>query len=98
MDRKKIDNVTLRIGVPVFSFFIIFFAFKIYNNRSLSLSNSFSGVIDKVRYEEPKHLPYITIAGKEYDVFHYYWGQDTLAVGDSVMKKKGTLDLILFKN
>lgn len=98
MDRKKIDNVTLMISVPVYSLFIIFYAVKIYNSRGQSLANSFSGVIEKVRYEEPKHLPHITVSGKEYDVFDYHLGQDTLAVGDSVMKKKGALDLIVIKN
>jgi len=97
MDRKKIERVTLIFAIPLFISFFLYNFFKIYESRKESRAANFSGLIEKIVYEEPKHLPTITVKGNEYDVFDYYWGPDTLAVGDSVIKKKGSLDLALFK-
>lgn len=66
----------------------------------LTLCMNFNGVIEKVRYSEPKHNPYITVNGKEYDLMYSSWitsYKDTLAIGDSVIKRKGVQDLILIK-
>jgi hypothetical protein len=64
-----------------------------------ALNLTFNGTIEKVRYDEPKHSPYITIKGVEYELGYSHWinYKDTLAIGDIAIKKKGTTDFILIK-
>jgi len=59
---------------------------------------SVNGTIQKIRYEEPKHIAYPIIRGKEYDLFYSSSvNGDTLSVGDSIIKKKGSMYYRLIK-
>ena len=65
----------------------------------MTLNYSFNGLIEKVEYDEPKHILTITVHGKEYDLVYCHWKNylDTLSVGDSVIKIKGDVDMSLIK-
>jgi hypothetical protein len=64
-----------------------------------ALNLTFNGTIEKVRYDGVQRNPYITIKGVEYKLGYSHWitYKDTLAVGDSAVKKKGTTDFTLIK-
>jgi len=59
----------------------------------------FNGIVEKLEIKYPKHQEFFTINGKRYE----YWdispvnANDTLAVGDSAVKKAGTTKFIIYK-
>lgn len=98
MKNLKYDK-SLLLKVILFIVFILFFFIQWLRGYIMTVNYSFNGFIEKIQYEEPKHLPTITVKGKEYDLIYCHWKnyKDTLAVGDSVIKKKGDMDLSLIK-
>ncbi|WP_295794725.1 hypothetical protein [Mucilaginibacter sp.] len=66
----------------------------LYDERNMS----FNGVIQKVCYEKPKEIPYVTIKRIE-----YCWGgssypnNDTIKAGDSAVKVKGSFEFKLIR-
>ncbi len=71
------------------------FAMILRNQMQKSLDMAFSGVVEKVYYEKPKHIPYITVKGREYGLSGLNY--DTIIVGDSAIKKRGSSDVQLIR-
>jgi hypothetical protein len=89
-------------GLPRWTVLIVFTLFVFFGwlyGYETALNLSFNGVIEKVHYDRLKREPYITIKGIEYKLGNSHWinYKDTLAIGDSAVKKKGTTDFILIK-
>jgi len=83
------------VPVVLFGLFLLFATIrgwvKTYNL-------SVNGVIEKIRYEEPKHIAYPIVRGKEYDLWYSHCKTyDSLKVGDSIVKKSGVDYYILIK-
>ena len=92
-DRKKVFTV---IG---FSFFIGYLIISTTIVWNLTCNLTINGTIQKIKYEEPKHIAYPTINGKEYDLYYSGSGTgDTLSIGDIIIKEKGTMNYKLIKN
>ena len=93
----------LYFGLPKGAIFIsivliVFFLWLYSYERALNYE--FDGIIQKVEYSEPKHIPTITIKGIQYDLGYNYWDdgqQRDIEKGDSAIKKKGTTDFTLIK-
>lgn len=92
-DRWKKNSLLLLVV-----FFVIMF-FLWLRGYIMTLNYSFKGLVEKVQYEEPKHIPTITVHGKEYELIYCRWKnyRDTLSVGDSVIKRKGYIEMVLIK-
>ncbi len=90
------NNKQTYITFAVFAF--AFFGWLYGHETAINLH--FNGVIEKIRYDEPQHKPYITIKGVEYELGYSHWinYKDTLAIGDSAVKKKGTTYFLLIKH
>ncbi|MFD0765344.1 hypothetical protein ACFQZI_10815 [Mucilaginibacter lutimaris] len=74
---------------------VVWVAISNFHQRNVT----FNGIIEKIRYEEPKHILFITVNRKEYDIEHYQWHPNySLAVGDSAVKKKGEEGFLLIKS
>jgi len=95
--RASATHSVLRGGIiiSIAGLFIGLWAMKtLYDEKNIS----FNGVIEKVYYEVPKKIPYITIKGVE-----YCWGgnnypdNDTIRVGDSAVKIKGSFEFKLIR-
>ncbi len=67
----------------------------------IAVNYNFNGTIQKVTYPDIKHIPTITIKGKEYDLIYNTWNEKeipNLEIGDSCIKKKGTTEFIVIRN
>lgn len=64
----------------------------------MTTNYSFNGAIEKIQYDD-KHVPIITVKGKEYNLAYCSWinYKDKLAVGDSVRKVKDEKNMTLIK-
>jgi hypothetical protein len=83
-----------KIIIAVF-IFLIFIDIVIKPKKALRWS--FKGPVEKVWYDR-KGIPFITIKGKEYDVFYFDWDFETkIEKGDTVIKQKGDLRLKLIR-
>jgi hypothetical protein len=82
--------------IAVFAVIVFFLWLRGY---IMTLNYSFNGLIEKVEYDEPKHIPTITVHGENYDLIYCHWNnyRDTLSVGDSVIKIKGEVGMSLIK-
>jgi len=99
MGKGYIDDIFgLRRGTILVVFVLVFGSGLLFGYVR-AWNYSFKGVITKVSYDEPKHIPTITINGINYNLIYDSWNNynDTLAVGDSAIKQKGTTVFILTK-
>jgi hypothetical protein len=99
MRKVWLDDI---FGLPRWTIFILFVSLVFFGwlyGHVTALNLTFNGVIQKVRYDGLKREPYITIKGVEYELGYSRWlnYNDTLAVGDSAVKRTGTTDFILIK-
>lgn len=96
-DRDKFFYVRF-LGLFSFVLFGLIITFLAIRTLKTAKDYSFNGVIQKAYYEKPKQIPYITIKGIEYDLGSLnYPDYDTIVVGDSAIKEKGTLTFRLIK-
>lgn len=92
------DNRKLFITVIGFVVFFGYLIISISIGMIKTYKLSISGTIQKIRYEEPKHIAYPTINGKEYDLYYSGSGNSgTLSIGDSLIKEKGLMNYRLIK-
>ena len=86
-----------KIIIPIAFVGFIFFGWLFGYEAALHLT--FNGRIQKIRYVGLKRTTYITINGVEYELGYSHWVnyKDTLAVGDSAIKKAGTTEFLLIK-
>lgn len=101
MRKRKvwIDDI---FGLPRWTVFIVLVMFCLGGwlfGYIRALNYSFNGVIQKIEYSKLQKTPTITINGKDYDLVDNNWFnyKDTLAVGDSAIKKKGETGFTLIK-
>ena len=90
-------SIREKIIIPVAFVGFLFFGWLYGYETALHLT--FNGRIQKIRYVGLKRTTYITINGVEYELGYSHWVnfKDTLAVGDSAIKKAGTTDFLLIK-
>jgi hypothetical protein len=80
--------------IAVFAVVVFFLWLRGY---IMTLNYNFSGKIQKIEYPDSlKHIPTITVRGKQYDLIYCHYRVEP-AVGDSVVKKKGEMDLLIIK-
>jgi len=86
------------LGYSVVAIFFIYVAFEFYIAH-VNISSRFSGIVQKVSKEPFSSSQIITVNNKEYDLEYIRWYDDAaiVAVGDSVVKEKGTQMMSLFK-
>ncbi|CAM3976913.1 hypothetical protein MUGA111182_20040 [Mucilaginibacter galii] len=64
----------------------------------ISQSNyEFSGLIQKIKFEEPKHTPIITVHQINYKFVYRGTEFDSIKVGDSIIKLKGEESIRIIK-
>jgi hypothetical protein len=64
----------------------------------ISQSNyEFNGLVQKIKFEEPKHTPTITVHQIHYKFVYRGTEFDSLKVGDSVIKLKGEESIRIIK-
>jgi hypothetical protein len=86
-------------GIPTLAAFVGLGVLTISYGYISALNMSFNGVVQRIEYRFPGNSKHFTVNGKSYE----YWDiqpsntKDTLAVGDSVIKEKGSTGFILIK-
>jgi hypothetical protein len=88
----KYRKIIFPISIILIPFIVWLIAYKI------ALNYSFNGIVEYVSYDV-QHKPTITIKGIKYNLDLNNWGhyQDTIEVGDSMIKKKGETFIKLIK-
>jgi hypothetical protein len=86
----------LGYGVVAVLFIYVFFGFY---TAHVNISSQFNGIVQKVSKKPFSYSQIITVDNKDYDLEYIRWYDDAaiVAVGDSVVKKKGTQMMSLFK-
>jgi hypothetical protein len=64
----------------------------------IAINYSFNGVVEHVSYDI-QHTPTVSIKGLKYNLDYSHWGhyQDSIEVGDSMIKKSGETYIKLIK-
>ncbi|AYL94116.1 hypothetical protein [Mucilaginibacter celer] len=91
----KIKKYLAYSGLSLFIFYFGFSAYKIY----VMLNYDFNGKIQNVSYKSGKYRPTITVNNHQFDLEWIRWigDESNVNVGDSVVKHKGSLWMILTK-
>lgn len=81
--------------VALFCIYWSFSAYKIYR----AFTYDFNGRIQSINYESGKYLPTIKVNNKQFDLECVRWigDEDSLVVGDSVVKHKGSQWMTVLK-
>ncbi|MDB5156500.1 MAG: hypothetical protein JWR50_1207 [Mucilaginibacter sp.] len=84
--------------------YIFLIALCVYGFTSLNrgfeqIDYEFKGIVQKVIYKSSNNNPIIVVNNKQYDLEYLKWADDSkrIEAGDSVMKKKGSQMISLFK-
>ena len=86
------------LGYDVAAIFFIYVLFEFYTAH-VNISSQFTGIVQKVSKKPFSSSQIITVNNKDYDLKYIRWYDDAaiVVVGDSVVKKKGTQMMSLFK-
>jgi hypothetical protein len=100
MSKSYRDNAfrvrKVAFGVVIISILLFLVSF----GYCRALYYSFDGVIEKVTYDEPKHIPTITVKGIDYNLIYNSLNKGQKAdieKGDTAKKTQGSLNFILIK-
>ncbi|PWK80592.1 hypothetical protein LX99_01061 [Mucilaginibacter oryzae] len=86
------------LGYGIVAFFFIYVLFEFYTAHG-NINSQFIGIVQKVSKKPFSSSQIITVNDKDYDLEYIRWYDDAaiVAVGDSVVKEKGTQMMSLFK-
>jgi hypothetical protein len=84
-----------------YSLLVVFFIYIFYGfyTAHVNISSKFNGIVQNVSYKSFSSSQTITVNNKQYDLEYIRWYDDgaIVAVGDSVVKEKGTQMMSLFR-
>jgi hypothetical protein len=85
-------------GYGILLLFFIYVSSEFYTAH-VNISSQFNGIVEKISKKTFGSSQIITVNNKEYDLEYIRWYDDgaIVAVGDSVVKAKGTQMMSLFK-
>ncbi len=96
----KIEFYNVKKGLIRFACLILLLGWFVYDRFQYknTMSWSFKGEVENVKYGFLRSTPIINVNNNEYDLWRTKWDTHLkIQVGDTIVKRKGTLNIFLIR-